>query len=67
MGEDATHQKRTVSEWAFTIGTFSFRPDHVCNIGSSKKTLLISVTRSVRADRLCIGSPRLVGGRKVGN
>ena len=26
-----------------------------------------SDTCSVRADGLCIGSPRLVGGRKVGN
>ena len=32
--------------------------------GSSKKT---SDTCSIRADGLCIGSPRLVGGRKAGN
>ena len=36
--------------------------------GSSKKNLAkFSDTCSVRADGLCIGSPRLVGGKKVGN
>ena len=36
--------------------------------GSSKKNLAkFSDTCSVRADGLCIGSPRLVGGRKAGN
>ena len=36
--------------------------------GSSKKILAkFSDTSSVRADGLCIGSPRLVGGRKTGN
>ena len=35
--------------------------------GSSKNNLAkFSVTCSVRADGLCIASPRLVGGRKAG-
>ena len=32
-----------------------------------KKLAKFSDTCSVRADGLCIGSPRLVGGRKAGN
>ena len=37
-------------------------------LGSSKKNLAkFSDTCSVRADGLCTGSPRLVGGRKAGN
>ena len=36
--------------------------------GRAKKNLAkFSDTCSVRADGLCIGSPRLVGGRKAGN
>ena len=35
--------------------------------GSSKKNLAkFSDSCSIRADGLCIGSPRLVGGRKAG-
>ena len=42
--------------------------DDVCVQGRAKKNLAkFSATYSVRADGLCIGSPRLVGGRKAGN
>ena len=41
----------------FYIGTWS----------SKKNPAKFSDTCSVRADRLCIGSPRLVGGRKAVN
>ena len=38
-----------------------------CYMVEQKNLAKYSDTCSVTADRLCIGSPRLVGGRKAGN
>ena len=56
-------EKSGVSKLKWTAG------HHVNKVqGLAKKNLAkFSDTCSVRADGLCIGSPRLVGGRKAGN